>query len=60
MFRTVVAQRHECVYCDRASGGLGRRQTRVHPVALGTATGEVLLHVTALANVSSVLNPTSR
>src|SRR5512134_3302443 len=40
-----------------ASGRLGRGQTRVYPVALGAATGEALLHVTALANMSSVLEP---
>lgn len=40
-----------------ATGGLGRGQTRVYPVALGAMTGEVLLHVTALANMSSVLEP---
>lgn len=40
-----------------ASGRLGRGQTRVYPVALGAATGEAVLHVTALANMSSVLEP---
>lgn len=40
-----------------ASGRLGRGQTRVYPVALGATTGEALLHVTALANMSSVLEP---
>jgi len=40
-----------------ASGGLGRGQTRVYPVALGASTGDALLHVTALANMSSVLEP---
>ena len=40
-----------------ASGQLGRGQTRVYPVALGASTGDALLHVTALANMSSVLEP---
>jgi FkbM family methyltransferase len=40
-----------------ASGQLGRGQTRVYAVALGATTGEAVLHVTALANMSSVLEP---
>ncbi|MGE0583485.1 MAG: FkbM family methyltransferase [Steroidobacteraceae bacterium] len=40
-----------------ASGQLGRGQTRIYPVALGAAAGEAMLHVTALANMSSVLEP---
>jgi FkbM family methyltransferase len=40
-----------------ASGQLGRGQTRVYPVALGATTGDAVLHVTALANMSSMLEP---
>jgi FkbM family methyltransferase len=40
-----------------ASGQLGRGQTRVYPVALAAMTGEAVLNVTALANMSSVLEP---
>jgi FkbM family methyltransferase len=40
-----------------ASGGFGRGQTRVYPVALSDQAGEAELHITALANMSSFLRP---
>ena len=40
-----------------ATGSLGRGQSRTHPVALGDRAGEVDLHITALANMSSFLEP---
>lgn len=40
-----------------ATGELGRGRTRVYPVALAATAGEAVLNVTALANMSSVLEP---
>lgn len=40
-----------------ASGRLGPGQTRVYPVALSDQAGEAELHITALANMSSFLEP---
>jgi len=40
-----------------ASGGFGRGQTRVYPVALSDQAGEAALNITALANMSSFLVP---
>lgn len=40
-----------------ARGKLGRGETRVYPVALGATAGESVLYVTALGNMSSVLEP---
>lgn len=40
-----------------ASGALGRGQTRTYPVGLSDRAGEADLHVTALANMSSLLKP---
>jgi FkbM family methyltransferase len=42
---------------SNASGGFGAGQTRVYPVALSDRSGEAELHVTALANMSSFLQP---
>lgn len=39
------------------SGGFGAGCTRVYPVALSNAAGEATLHITALANMSSFLQP---
>jgi FkbM family methyltransferase len=39
------------------SGGLGRGRLRTYPVALGDRAGEVDLHITQLANMSSFLMP---
>ena len=39
------------------NGGFGAGQTRIYPVALGDQSGEATLHVTALANMSSFLEP---
>jgi FkbM family methyltransferase len=41
----------------KASGGFGRGQTRVYPVALSDQAGEAALHITALPNMSSFLRP---
>lgn len=40
-----------------ARGKLGRGETRVYPVALGATAGESVLYVTALGNMSSMLEP---
>jgi FkbM family methyltransferase len=40
-----------------ASGALGRGQSRTYPVALSDRAGEVDLHITQLANMSSFLEP---
>ena len=40
-----------------ASGSLGRGQSRTYPVALSDRAGEVELYITALANMSSFLEP---
>lgn len=40
-----------------ATGGFGPGQTRVYPVALSDRSGDAVLHVTALANMSSFLLP---
>jgi FkbM family methyltransferase len=40
-----------------AGGHLGRGGTRVYPVALGRTEGEATLHLTALPNMSSFLEP---
>ncbi len=40
-----------------ASGELGRGRSRVYPVALGSHRGEAMLHQTAMANMSSFLEP---
>ena len=40
-----------------ATGGFGPGQTRVYPVALSDRSGDAVLHVTALANMSSFLMP---
>lgn len=42
-----------------AVGTLGRGQSRTYPVALGDRAGEADLHITALANMSSFLEPDS-
>ena len=39
------------------SGTLGRGKSRTYPVALGDRAGEVDLHITQLANMSSFLKP---
>ncbi len=41
----------------RASGALGRGATRVYPVALGKTSGSATLHLTAMENMSSFLEP---
>jgi FkbM family methyltransferase len=40
-----------------ATGGFGRGQTRVYPVALSDQAGDAELQITALANMSSFLRP---
>ena len=40
-----------------ASGRLGPGETRIYPVALSDQAGEAQLHITALANMSSFLQP---
>lgn len=40
-----------------ASGGFGRGQTRIYPVALGEQSGLAPLHLTTMANMSSFLEP---
>lgn len=40
-----------------ASGSFGRGQARIYPVALSDKAGEEILHLTALANMSSFLRP---
>lgn len=40
-----------------ASGEFGRGKTRVYPVALGEQAGSATLHLTAMANMSSFLEP---
>ena len=42
---------------EAAAGEFGRGQTRVYPVALGEQSGKAPLHLTAMANMSSFLEP---
>jgi FkbM family methyltransferase len=42
---------------QEATGTFGRGQTRIYPVALGNTAGEARLHLTAMANMSSFLEP---
>ena len=44
---------------ENAGGRLGRGGTRIYPVALGDTEGEARLHLTALPNMSSFLEPDS-
>lgn len=43
-----------------ATGEFGRGKTRVYPVALGEEAGEATLYLTAMANMSSFLEPDPR